>query len=55
MKNLKIRTKLTLILAIAIVCLVLTGVVAVVCTRMINEKSTEITEDTIPLLIQVKR
>lgn len=54
MKNLKIRTKLTLILAIAIVCLVLTGVVAVVCTRMINEKSTEITEDTIPLLIQVE-
>lgn len=54
MKNLKIRTKLTLIVAIAIICLMLTGVVAVVCTRKINEKTTEITEDSIPLLIQVE-
>ena len=50
MKNLKIRSKLTLILIVAVVCLLLTGVVSVVCMTIISKKTTEITESSIPTL-----
>ena len=50
MKNLKIRSKLTLVLVIAVLCLLLTGVVSVVCMTIINKKTTEINEKSIPML-----
>ncbi len=50
MKNLKIRSKLTLVLMIAVLCLLLTGVVSVVCMTIINQKTTEINEKSIPML-----
>ncbi|MCI8504931.1 MAG: methyl-accepting chemotaxis protein [Lachnospiraceae bacterium] len=50
MKNLKIRSKLTLVLGIAVLCLLLTGVVSVVCMTIINKKTTEINEKSIPMM-----
>ena len=50
MKNLKIRTKLTLVLVIAIVCLLLTGVVSVVCMDILDKKNAQIAEHSIPMI-----
>ncbi len=51
MKNLKIRTKLTLVLAIAIICLLLTGVVSVVCMSILDEKNSKISGHSIPMIL----
>ena len=51
MKNLKIRTKLTLVLVIAIVCLLLTGVVSVVCMDILDKKNAQIAEHSIPMIL----
>ena len=50
MKNLKIRMKLTLILGVAIACLLLTGVASVICMGNINAKSSRIANHSIPML-----
>lgn len=54
MKNLKIRTKLTLVLAIAVVCLLLTGIVSVVCMNILDEKNSQVSGHSVPMIITIE-